>query len=107
MKVVYTYIFGKHDWLRHPNFVTPGWRYVCFTDTPDGVWPPDHKKHTWEIITVPSEYDTPKRTAGYYLTHGLDLFPEAEIIISAIGMCQIVGNPVSYTHLTLPTILLV
>lgn len=101
MKIVYTYIFGKHDWLRPPKHVTQGWRYVCFTDTPDGVWPPNAQKRAWEIIYKPSDQDNPKRTAGYYLTHSTDLFPEAEIIISAIGMCQVVGDLDSFVRTNL------
>jgi len=92
LKIVYTYIFGKHDWLRTPTKVTPGWKYICFTDTPDNVWPKSMERQTWEVIQVPSDQDTPKRTAGYYLTHSANLFPEAEIIVSVIGMGRIVGD---------------
>ena len=34
-KVVYTYIFGKYDFLHKPRVVTPGWDYICFTDDPE------------------------------------------------------------------------
>lgn len=32
--VVYTAIIGPYDHLKEPTVVTPGWRYVCFTDQP-------------------------------------------------------------------------
>ena len=41
---------------------------------------------------MPSPFDTPKRTAGYYLTHSTDLFHEYEIILSTTGQCRIVGD---------------
>ena len=87
MKVVYTYIFDNHDWLL-PPVVTKGWRYVCFTDTPDSIC---KTQDVWEIIKVPLSQDTPKRTAGYYLTHGLELFPECDTVVSVSGQYRIVG----------------
>lgn len=39
-KVCYTAIFGPYDDLKEPTVVTPGWRYICFTDQPlvSSVW---------------------------------------------------------------------
>lgn len=34
MKTIYTIILGGYDQLRNPDYITPGWRYVCITDTP-------------------------------------------------------------------------
>jgi hypothetical protein len=33
-KVIFTAIFGPYDELKDPWVITPGWRYVCFTDQP-------------------------------------------------------------------------
>ena len=35
MKTCYTVILGNYDKLRNPTVITPGWKYVCFTDTPE------------------------------------------------------------------------
>jgi hypothetical protein len=35
MKICYTVILGNYDQLQNPTVITPGWRYVCFTDTPE------------------------------------------------------------------------
>lgn len=35
MKTCYTVILGGYDTLRNPTVITPGWRYVCITDTPE------------------------------------------------------------------------
>ena len=35
MKTCYTVILGNYDQLRNPTVITPGWRYVCITDTPE------------------------------------------------------------------------
>lgn len=39
-KVVYTAMFGKYEELKEPTIVTPGWEYVCFSDTEcySNVW---------------------------------------------------------------------
>lgn len=56
MKVVYTAIIGsQYDDLKEPTIVSPGWRYVCFTDQP-------LTSKVWEIRQVLSDGD-PQRTA--------------------------------------------
>lgn len=49
MLVIYTVIFGNYEELKEPLIVTPGWKYICFTDqsfTSD-VWQVIHVD-TWE-----------------------------------------------------------
>lgn len=58
-KTIYTAIFGKYDELKEPFFVTPGWRYVCFTDQ-------DFSSLTWEVKKVPVMPCGPAKTARYY-----------------------------------------
>jgi len=84
MKTVYTYIFGDYDKLKQP-VKTEGWKYICFTDNPDL-----YDKGIWQLEKVPI-IDTPKKTAGYYLTHGLELF-NTDIVVSITGQCEIVEN---------------
>jgi hypothetical protein len=50
-KVCYTAIFGDYDDLKEPLVVTPGWRYVCYTDQ-------DLKSDVWEIIKSKSAWSS-------------------------------------------------
>lgn len=51
-KVCYTAIFGDYDDLKEPLIVTPGWRYVCFTDQ-------DLKSQVWNIVNCGIENAAP------------------------------------------------
>lgn len=42
MNVIYTAIFGDYEELKEPRIITPGWRYICYTDQP-------FKSKVWEI----------------------------------------------------------
>ncbi len=59
MKTIYTAIFGAYDDLKEPFVVTPGWRYVCFTDQ-------DLHSDVWEIMKVPVMDCGASKTARYY-----------------------------------------
>lgn len=59
MKTIFTAIFGNYDDLKEPQVLTPGWRYICFTDQP-------LKSHVWEIIHRPMMAEGAQRTARYY-----------------------------------------
>lgn len=39
-KVIYTAIIGPYETLKEPLIITPGWKYICFTDQPfiSDVW---------------------------------------------------------------------
>lgn len=56
--VAYTAIFGGRDTLKDPALVTPGCRYICFTDTP-------LRSDVWEIVKVSPPRD-PRREARRY-----------------------------------------
>lgn len=62
MKICYTALFGEYEELKDPVIVTPGWRYICYTDQP-------LTSNVWEIIQVPL-IDTPQRTARWYKIMG-------------------------------------
>lgn len=53
--IIYTAIFGRYEELKDPLVVTPGWRYICFTDQP-------FTSKVWEIIQHPI-CETPQLTA--------------------------------------------
>lgn len=59
MKTIYTAIIGPYDELKEPKVITPGWKYLCFTDQ-------DLTSDVWEIIKVPVMDCGPIRTARYY-----------------------------------------
>ena len=58
MNVIYTALFGNYEELKEPTVITPGWRYICFTDQP-------LQSKTWEIQYT-SGYVDPIRMARYY-----------------------------------------
>ena len=62
MKVCYTAIFSDYEELKEPTIITPGWRYVCFTDQ-------DLTSQTWEIVKKEA-IDTPQRTARWFKIMG-------------------------------------
>ena len=41
---MYTAIFGQYEELKEPLVITPGWRYICYTDQP-------FESKVWEIRT--------------------------------------------------------
>lgn len=60
MKVIYTVIFGNYEELKEPTVITPGWKYICFTDQ-------KLKSRNWEIKNIqllPGE--DPQRLARFY-----------------------------------------
>lgn len=84
-KVIFTVLFGDTDDLKEPRFVTPGWRYVCYTDNLDLVSP------TWEIRIVPGAEDM-KRLSRAYKLRPHRLFPEADITLYIDATYRPIGN---------------
>jgi hypothetical protein len=56
---IYTAIFGNYDDLKEPFVITPGWKYICFTDQ-------DFKSDVWEIRKVPVMDCGSAKTARHY-----------------------------------------
>jgi len=98
-KVVYTFIFNEWDWLKPPMKVTPGWRYICFTDE-DDPWQPGMPAHTWELHKV-KLLESPKRTQGFFKTHGLEIFEGYDTVVSIDGSCHIMGDLNEFTEMYL------
>lgn len=59
MNTIFTAIFGNYEELKDPQVITPGWKYICFTDQPI-------KSKIWQIIQRPLLPEGPQRTARYY-----------------------------------------
>jgi hypothetical protein len=58
MKVIYTALFSNYEELKEPRVITPGWKYICYTDQ-------DLKSDTWNIVKVDVIGD-PQKQARYY-----------------------------------------
>jgi len=58
MRVCYTALFSNYEELKEPRVITPGWKYICFTDQ-------ELKSNVWEIRKV-ELIDTPQRMARFY-----------------------------------------
>lgn len=56
---IYTAIFSPYDILKEPRVVTPGWKYICFTDQ-------DVTSKVWEIRKAKVLPEGPQRTARKY-----------------------------------------
>lgn len=66
-KTIYTAIFGDYDTLKEPTVITPGWKYIVFTDQ-------DFKSDIWEIkkVTVPYSPQTSARFYKILFHHHID-----------------------------------
>jgi len=58
MRVIYTVIFGNYEELKNPLVITPGWRYLCFTDQP-------LQSNIWEIVNVDTWEDKRMHSREY------------------------------------------
>lgn len=56
-KIVYTAIFGNYEELKQPTVITPGWKYICFTDQ-------DISSPVWEIVKMEPHLES-RRMARY------------------------------------------
>lgn len=59
MKVCYTCLFSNYEDLKQPRVITPGWRYICYTDQ-------DLKSDIWEIKQVVEWVLPAQMLARYY-----------------------------------------
>jgi hypothetical protein len=65
-KVIYTAIFGNYEELKEPAIITPGWRYICYTDQP-------LTSNVWEIVSTQLGETTASRAARWYkVMHWID-----------------------------------
>jgi GT2 family glycosyltransferase len=86
--VVYTAITGRRDTLKEPLYVPPGWKFVCFTDTPT------IQSSNWEIrpIVWSSPDDDHTRTARWHKVNAHKLFPQNDISIWTDASVQATGD---------------
>lgn len=64
--VVYTALFGPYEELKTPRIITPGWRYICYTDQP-------LTSDVWEIVPTKVRGTDPQRFARWFkIMHWVD-----------------------------------
>lgn len=73
-KVIYTVLTGAYDRLQQPEAISPGWKYVCYTDAPAG------QDGVWELRPIPFE-GTPLERARWVKLHPHILLPEAGLSV--------------------------
>lgn len=73
--IIYTAIFSDYEKLKEPMVITPGWRYVCYTDQP-------FTSNVWEIVSSPSlTHNDPIRHARAFKILPLDIECDKSIYI--------------------------
>lgn len=87
-KIIYTCVFDNYDILR-PVKPTPGWRYICFTNT-------DMKAEGWEIKKVDSNKKTNRQIKLqphlFLPEHDVSIYVDGNITISCDPDGLIKGN---------------
>lgn len=69
VKVCYTALFSNYEELKTPKVITPGWKYICYTDQPVA-------SDVWDIVHTPvPEFTTPQRYARYIKIMGFVDWP--------------------------------
>ena len=59
MRVIYTALFSNYEELKEPKVITPGWKYICYTDQ-------ELYSDVWEIKKVELNGFEPQLYARYY-----------------------------------------
>lgn len=65
--VCYTALFGNYEELKEPTVITPGWRYICYTDQ-------NLTSNVWDIVKVkvPEITDAQRYARWYKIMHWID-----------------------------------
>ncbi|MDL2306545.1 DUF616 domain-containing protein [Desulfovibrio sp. OttesenSCG-928-C06] len=70
--VIYTALTGDYSRLLPPTALTPGSRYVCYSDKDRETW------GVWELRALPFKEADPQSASRRVKTHPWELFPEAD-----------------------------
>ena len=74
-KIIYTCITAGYDPVKDPEFVTPGWEHICFSDN-------EIESDIWSVQPLVCDQNLSKvKQARWHKTHPFELFPDADIII--------------------------
>jgi O-antigen biosynthesis protein len=83
-KCIFTYITGGYDNLIEPKTITPGWDYLCFTDSPNIN---TELNSVWEICPINEEHmqiKCPKRRGNAVVMQYYKYIPEKYDICIAV-----------------------
>jgi hypothetical protein len=88
MKICYTVILGGYDKLREPEVITPGWKYVCITDTPEIC--EDSVYEAMQFFLY-DDLNWGSKMEKWRVWDGID-FPDADYMVYHDGNFQVIGN---------------
>ena len=75
--IIYTVITNAYDTLKEPKVVTPGWRYVCFSDRPI-------QSKVWEFVQIENTPGIDRRIkirAHDYFDSGVVVYVDGTYVI--------------------------
>jgi hypothetical protein len=78
---IYTAIFGDYDTLKEPLIITPGWKYICYTDQ-------DFESKHWTIkkmLPIGTAQHTARRVKIYfqnYIDDEYSIFIDGSFIVN-------------------------
>ncbi len=80
-KIIYTVITNNYDTLKEPLIITPGWKYICFTDDP--LVKASNLDSIWEAIFIPIEWSKLNKVERFIKINLLDEEHDESIWIDA------------------------
>jgi len=94
---IFTAIIGKHDWLKEPEYITPGWDYICFTDDPN------LKSEHWEVRLIDNPEDVDSCRLARRVKHlYYEYVPDYDLTIWADACRMIIGDLNKFVKKVLP-----
>lgn len=86
-KIIYTCITGSYDKLKEPKYITPGWRYIAFTDNFELT------SKFWEINFIDNPHNLDRiRLARRAKIMFWEYLPEHDLSIWIDGNVDVVDN---------------
>ncbi|MEI6697065.1 MAG: glycosyltransferase domain-containing protein [Bacteroidota bacterium] len=96
-KVIYTIIFGEYDYLKEPEFISPDFDYICFTDIPD------LKSEIWKIKLIKLKNKTNlKRCAAALITNPFKYLAKYDLSVLVGGQISIHCDISEFIRTVLP-----
>jgi len=109
---VYTVILGNYDRLNEPEYVTPGWDYICYTDNKEltsNVWKFIYVEDSWKNDFIQQNPDKPLYKINQYINRQIKLLPhfyvaDYDFSIYVDGNIKITGdlNDFKRTYIDIP-----
>jgi len=95
--VVYTILFGGYDYLKDPEFLSPNFDYICFTDNPN------LKSNIWKIQLVNLKKQVNlKRCASEFITNPFKYLEKYDLSVLVGGQISIHCDIDEFVRTVLP-----